>query len=95
MDIEWSRRARGDLRDIAAYIAQDNPDAADCVTDRIVAATETLSTFPSIGRPGRIDGTRELVVSGTPYIVPYRIRPDRVELIAVLHGAQQWPDSFP
>jgi len=51
MDIEWSRRARGDLRDIAAYVAQDNPDAADRVTDRIVAATETLSTFPSIGRP--------------------------------------------
>jgi len=46
MDIEWSRRARGDLRDIAAYIAQDNPDAADRMTDRIVAAAETLSTFP-------------------------------------------------
>jgi len=95
MDIEWSRHARSDLRDIAEYIARDNADAADRVTDRIVVATATLSTFPSIGRPGRIDGTRELVVSGTPYIVPYRIRPDRVELIAVLHGAQQWPDSFP
>jgi len=54
MDIEWLRRARGDLRDIAAYIAQDNPDAADRMTDRIVAATETLSTFYlSLYRPSK------------------------------------------
>ncbi len=89
MDIEWSERARRNLSDISAYSARDDPDAADRVVDRILTATERLSVHPAIGRVGRIDGTRELVVGGTPYVVPYRVYHDRVEIIAVPHDAQQ------
>jgi toxin ParE1/3/4 len=56
---------------------------------------ERLGAFPAIGRPGRVAGTRELVVSGTPYIVPYRVRGERVQIITVLHSAQRWPDRLP
>jgi plasmid stabilization system protein ParE len=54
-----------------------------------------LATSPAIGRPGRIEDTRELVIAGMAYIVPYRLRADAVEIIAVLHSAQRWPDRFP
>jgi len=47
-----------------------------------------------MGRPGRVDGTREFVVAGTPYIIPYRVRGETVELLAVMHGARRWPDTF-
>jgi toxin ParE1/3/4 len=50
---------------------------------------------PGIGRPGRVAGTRELVTAGTPYIVPYRVAGDAVQIITVLHGAQNWPDRLP
>ena len=49
---------------------------------------------PGLGRPGRVPGTRELIVSGTRYIVPYRVKEDVVQIITVLHGAQKWPDRF-
>jgi toxin ParE1/3/4 len=94
MQVEWSDRARYNLSDIAAYIARDNAEAADRITDLILTATERLSAYPALGRSGRVDGTRELVVGNTPYIVPYRVHKDRVEIIAVLHGAQKWPTSL-
>jgi toxin ParE1/3/4 len=56
---------------------------------------ERLQEFPMIGRKGRVEGTRELVIAGTPYIVPYRVRDDVVQIITVLHNAQRWPDQFP
>ena len=55
---------------------------------------ERLREFPALGRPGRVEGTRELIIAGTPYIVPYRVRGDTVEIITVLHSAQRWPDRF-
>lgn len=64
--------------------------------ERIRAAVERLAASPAIGRPGRVAGTRELVISGTPYIVPYRAKKeDVVQIITVLHSAQRWPDRFP
>ena len=57
-------------------------------------AVEILKRFPASGRPGRVAGTRELVVSRTPYIVPYRVRDDTVELLLVLHAARKWPSQF-
>jgi toxin ParE1/3/4 len=63
--------------------------------ERIREAVERLGAFPAIGRPGRAAGTRELVSAGTPYIVPYRVRGQRVQIITVLHSAQRWPDRFP
>jgi plasmid stabilization system protein ParE len=64
------------------------------VVRRIRNATALLQQHAEIGRTGRLYGTRELVVSGTAYILPYRILPDRVEIISVIHGAQEWPDSL-
>src|SRR6185437_16306940 len=63
--------------------------------ERIRTAVERLSEFPALGRPGRVEGTRGLVVSGTPYIIPYRIKDDVVQIITILHSAQRWPDRFP
>lgn len=61
------------------------------IANRILRAVELLQTQPEMGRPGRISGTRELVVPGTPYVIPYRLRRQSLELIAVFHGRQKWP----
>ena len=59
--------------------------------DRIAEQIDILQQHPQMGRPGRKQGTRELVISRTPFIVVYRIKAKRIELLRVLHGAQQWP----
>jgi toxin ParE1/3/4 len=61
---------------------------------RILAAVEQLRLFPGMGRPGRVQGTRELVVAGTPFIVAYRLKEDAVEVLAVVHGSRMWPEEF-
>jgi addiction module RelE/StbE family toxin len=83
------------LEDIYERIAADNPDAAPRIIERIRIEVERLQEFPMIGRPGRVADTRELIISGTPYIVPYRIKGEFVQIITVLHSAQRWPDRFP
>jgi len=92
--VNWLRAARGNLIAVSEYISQDNPDAAAKTVAAIVRAVEALEHFPALGRPGRISGTRELVVSGTPYIVPYRVRGDVVQLIRIFHAARKWPSQF-
>jgi len=94
MRIFWSRRAIGHLTALRDYIAEDSPASAAAVARRILEAVELLAAQPHLGRPGRIAGTRELVVPDTPYIIPYRIRGDRLDLIAVFHGRRNWPASF-
>ena len=79
---------------IGDFVARDNPSAARRLVARIAASVEALGDHPHLGRPGRITGTRELVVAETPYIVPYRVRGDDVEILAVFHGARRWPDAF-
>jgi toxin ParE1/3/4 len=92
--VNWLRAARANLIAVSEYISQDNPDAAARTVAAIVRAVEALEHFPALGRPGRISGTRELVVTGTPYIVPYRVRGDVVQLIRVFHAARKWPSQF-
>lgn len=94
MCVEWLSLALADLNAEAEYIARDNPSAAERIVDDIFAATDRLAVFPAMGRPGRVLGTRELVVSNTPYIVPYRVRGQTVEIIRVLHGSRKWPEDF-
>lgn len=94
MQIKWHRKARQDLREVRAYIAEDNPKAAAKVAQSILQAVERLADNPGIGRPGRVMDTRELVITGTPYLVPYRIVGDAIVILRVLHGARQWPDRF-
>ncbi len=87
----WLQRAIQDRDAQLDYIAQDNPMAAVSQGDRIAEQIEILQQHPQMGRPGRKQGTRELVISRTPFIVVYRIKAKRIELLRVLHGAQQWP----
>ena len=94
MRVRWLRRALRNLDDNAEYIARDNPDTAARVVQRIAASVERLATHPASGRIGRVPGTRELVVTGTPYIVPYRVRGATVEILRVFHTARKWPESF-
>jgi toxin ParE1/3/4 len=92
--VKWLRRALANLNAEAAYIAKDSPSATDNVVTAIMEATESLEKYPAIGRPGRVVGTRELVILGTPYIVPYRVRTGKVEIIRVFHAARKWPSHF-
>jgi addiction module RelE/StbE family toxin len=94
MKIIWSPRAIRHLTALREYIAEDSEQNAAAVAKRILNAVDLLSSQPEIGRPGRIAGTRELVVSGTPYIIPYRVHRGRLELIAVFHGRQRWPSKL-
>ncbi len=91
--LEYSRRYFRRIEDISERIAADNPAAP--MVERIRAAVERLAASPAIGRPGRVADTRELIISGTPYIVPYRVKGNAVQIITVLHSAQRWPDRFP
>jgi toxin ParE1/3/4 len=95
MQVEWSVFALADREAIFDYIEADSPRAAVVMDDRIEARVEGLARFPKMGRPGRIDGTRELVIGRTPYIAAYRIVGKTVRILRVLHGAQQWPDAMP
>ncbi len=76
------------------YLEADRPRAAILIDDRIEAQVELLVNTPEIGRPGRIEGTRELVIPRTPYIAAYRIKCETVTILRVLHGAQEWPDEM-
>ena len=93
MMVRWTTPALRDLEKIGDDIERDNPAAAQVVT-RILDQTDRLPTYPHIGRAGRVPDTRELVVVDTPYIAPYRVRGDDVELLAVFRGARQWPESL-
>lgn len=90
MKIVWSRRAIGHLVDLREYIERDSEQNAALVARRILKAVDLLQSHPEMGRPGRIAGTRELVVADTPYIIPYRVRRERLELIAVFDGRRKW-----
>jgi addiction module RelE/StbE family toxin len=94
MRIKWLRRAARSLAAEADFIAQDNPIAADRMVDRVQEAVDHLLDHPAMGRAGRVPNTRELIVSGAPYIVAYRVRGDTVEVLHVLHVARRWPERF-
>ena len=92
MKIRWTRTALADLQSLRAYIAADNPAAADDMMDRLSDGVEHLRNNPDMGRRGRVAGTRELVMP--PYIIAYRTRGDEIAIIAVIHGARKWPDQL-
>ncbi len=94
MRLEWSRFAQADREAIFDYIEADNPQAAIRVDDRIRMQVKSLLRFPESGRAGRVDGTRELVIDRTPYIVAYRIAGRVVRILRVLHGAEKWPGEI-
>ena len=94
MQVVWTAKALRALAVLRSYISQDKPPAAERQVELILAAVTGLARFPHSGRPGRRAGTREFVVGQTPYLVPYRVRGDLVEVLRVLHGRQRWPDAL-
>ena len=91
MHLKWTLPALGDIKDAGNFISLDNPQAAERMSDRVKEAVEYLISYPNMGRPGRVAGTKELVVSGTPFIVVYRVRVPIIQILRVLHHARKWP----
>jgi toxin ParE1/3/4 len=95
MKLAWTPQAIEDLSSLRNYIAQDNPGAADDMVATIVTlVTQRLSRFPHSGRDGRVEGTQEFVVPRTSYVVAYQITGDTVNILAVHHASQRWPEQF-
>jgi len=94
MRVKWLRKALRNLDDEASYIAADDPAAARLVVARVLEAVELLAQQPSMGRPGRVPGTRELIVLETRYLVPYRVRGETVEILRVFHTSRRLPERW-
>ena len=95
MKINWTKRAVRHLRSAYEFWTEEKSQgAADSMLDHIFSTVELLGRHPELGRSGRIPGTRELGLRPLPFIVVYRLRKNRVEIIAVLHGARKWPLAF-
>jgi toxin ParE1/3/4 len=94
VNVIWTRPALRALEAIGDYIGAEDPAAAERTVRRIRERVDALGDHPHMGRPGRIADTRELVVPGTPFIVPYRVRDERVEVLSVFHGARKWPETL-
>ena len=91
MSIRWLPQAQSNRLEQLEFIAQDNPLAAINQDEEIERQINMLLAHPQMGRPGRVAGTRELVISGTPFVVIYRLQGQSIEVIRLLHSAQQWP----
>lgn len=91
MKIRWTQRAIANLAALRTFIERESDQRAALVVERIMESIELLGNQPTIGRAGKLEGTRELVVPRTPYRVVYRIREEVVELISVIHGHRRWP----
>ena len=94
MRIVWQDEAEGDLDRIAEYVLKDDPAAALRLVYTIRQATRVLCEHPNVGRTGRVEGTRELVIPGLPYILPYQIAGQEIRILAVMHASRKWPDTF-
>ncbi len=91
MRIKWLRLALLDLDAIETFVAADSPAAAVDVVVQVIRSVSLLADQPGIGRAGRVPGTRELLVPGTPYIIPYRVKDGVVEVLRVYHSSRKWP----
>ena len=91
MSIRWLPQAQSNRLEQLEFIARDNPLAAINQDEEIERQINMLLTHPKMGRPGRVTGTRELVISSTPFVVIYRLQGPSIEVLRLLHSAQQWP----
>ena len=89
--VDWLRLALQDIQDCAEFIAQDSPETAKLIVDRIWQEGQSLRILPDRGRPGRVPGTRELVLQGLPYFLAYRVKGRSVQILRVIHMARNWP----
>jgi toxin ParE1/3/4 len=94
MEILWSEEARDDLRHIRLFLEEHaGRKVARRIGTHLIRAVEELVETPHRGRPGRWTGTRELVITGTPYLIPYRVRGEAIEILRVFHGARRFPEE--
>jgi toxin ParE1/3/4 len=84
MTARWTPTALRDLEALNTF--------AGTLVERILAGIRSLERHPEMGRAGRVAGTRELVAA--PYVVAYRLKSERVEVLAVIHGARKWPGAL-
>lgn len=91
MKLEWLPEAARNFEDQINYVAARNLRAAVELGDAIEASVSLLTAHPEMGRRGRVAGTRELVVPGRPYVAIYRLEPDTILILRLLHGRQRWP----
>lgn len=94
MEIKWLSFAYADLDLIESYIAKNNPDQSVKIVLQIIKSVDILTDQPSVGRPGRVNGTRELVVRNLPFIIPYRKNGQYIEILRVFHQSRKWPSKF-
>jgi toxin ParE1/3/4 len=92
MRVRWTTEAADDLERICDYVARERPEAARRIALDALRAIGDLRTFPNRGRPGRVQGTRELVLT-RPFLAVYEVREEEVQVLRILHGARQWPSS--
>jgi plasmid stabilization system protein ParE len=95
MQVKWTVKALTNLDDAVEYIAGNNPVAASNVAQRIWESSQLLALQPNLGRPGRVFGTRELVIPALPYILPYIQKGNIVYILRVIHTSMMWPRKFP
>ena len=94
MPVVWLPRAVTDLEALVAFIGADSPLSAQRVLDAVLVQVRTLSDFQALGRPGRVSGTRELVVPHVHYLVVYTVFDDAIRILRVFHPSQRWPDTL-
>ena len=94
MTIDWTTNAKAQLLRLDDYIFERSPKGTERVVDDIYDAVNLLQNLPFLGREGRVKGTREIVISKTSYVVAYRIQRETIQILAVIHGAQRWPETF-
>ena len=93
MRLKWTRATSQDLESVERYISRDNPDVAIDTVLEIIRCVEILEEHPGMGRPGRVGGSRDLVLGSLPYVVSYVHQNDTIIILRVLHGEMKWPES--
>jgi toxin ParE1/3/4 len=91
--IRWTEIAADDLQSLHQYLMERSPVQAYAMVERILGSIDVLEQYPNLGRVGRVEGTRELVIAGTPFVVFYRVHRDQVLILSILHGARKWPET--
>jgi toxin ParE1/3/4 len=92
MQIRWLRKALQNLTQVHFYIACDDPEAAVRVIRKIQTTVDQLTQFPFMGKAGRVEGTRELLIANTPYFVVYRVKGKTIEIVRIFHASRRYPD---
>lgn len=91
MRLRWTSAAADDLENIANYLFEKTPENAARLIRELYEAPSTLKSFPNRGRPGKKQGTRELVMPSLPYVIVYEVRGDTAHIVRILHSSQEWP----